>query len=161
MLSDTSPGAPTPESAHSVATEAPSVPSTPAESRSRPRPSDRFAGPEHLLDMCETLRALRIEKKPGAGGHRQITLLHEGPVRLVLFAFDAGGRMPEHRAPGWVTIQVVRGALQVKTTEQQHLLTEGQMLALAPNVLHDVHASEEADMLLGVYPKPPEPTVST
>ncbi|MEO7520240.1 MAG: hypothetical protein ABIW79_00350, partial [Gemmatimonas sp.] len=67
--------------------------------------------------MRDTLRALRAEDGPGAGGHRQITLLHEGPVRLVLFAFDAGGHMPEHRAPGWVTIQVVRGALQVRTPE--------------------------------------------
>lgn len=124
-----------------------------AESRTRIRPADRFAGPEHLLDMRDALRALRVEKRAGSSGHRQITLLHEGPVRLVLFAFDAGGHMPEHRAAGWVTIQVVRGTLQVKTTEQQHLLTEGQMLALAPNVLHDVHASEEADMLLGVYPQ--------
>lgn len=123
------------------------------DSRRRPRPSDRFAGTEHLLDMRETLRALRIEKSPGASGHRQITLLHEGPVRLVLFAFDADGRMPAHRAPGWVTIQVMRGSLQIQTAEQLHLVTEGQMLALAPNVLHDVHATEEADMLLGVYPE--------
>ena len=131
------------------------------DSRRRPRPADRFAGTEHLLDMSETLRALRIEKSPGASGHRQITLLHEGPVRLVLFAFDSDGRMPEHRAPGWVTIQVMRGALQVQTAEHQHLLTEGQMLALAPNTLHDVHATEESDMLLGVYPELAALPVST
>lgn len=134
---------------------------TVAETRTRTRPSDRFAGPEHVLDLRDALRALRIEKRPGSSGHRQITLLHEGPVRLVLFAFDAGGHMPEHRASGWVTIHVVRGALQVKTPEQQHLLTEGQMLALAPDLSHDVHASEEADMLLGVYPQHPTPAEST
>ncbi|HYW31071.1 MAG TPA: cupin domain-containing protein [Gemmatimonas sp.] len=125
------------------------------DSRRRPRPSERFAGPENMLDTRATLRALRSEASAGTNGHRQITLLHEGPVRLVLFAFDAGGRMPEHKAPGWVTIQVVRGALRVRTSERQHTLAEGQILALAPGVLHDVEATEEADMLLGIYPEAP------
>ena len=123
--------------------------------RRRPRPSDRFAGNEHALDVREALGALRAEAGPSANGHRQITLLHQGPVRLVLFAFAAGGRMPEHRAPGWVTIQVLRGALGGRTPDAQHVLAEGQILALAPNVPHDVDAREEADMLLGVYPETP------
>jgi quercetin dioxygenase-like cupin family protein len=125
------------------------------DARRRPRPSDRFAGTEHALDMRETLRALRAETGPSANGHRQITLLHEGPIRLVLFAFEAGGRMPQHSAPGWVTIQVLRGALRVRTFDAQHVLAEGQVLALAPDLPHDVEASEEADMLLGVYPESP------
>lgn len=123
--------------------------------RRRQRPSDRFAGAEHALDVRATLRALRAEPSHRASGHRQITLLHEGPVRLVLFAFDAGGRMPEHSAPGWVTIQLVRGALRVQTPEKLHVLEEGQILALAPDVPHDVQATAEADMLLGVYPEAP------
>ena len=66
-----------------------------------------------------------------------------------------GGGIPQHRAPGWVTIQVMRGVLQLKTPDAQHELTEGQMLALAPHVQHDVHARDEADMLLGIYPEQP------
>ena len=121
--------------------------------RRRPRPSDRFAGTEHALDVRAALDALRAEAAPGANGHRQITLLHQGPVRLVLFAFAAGGHLLEHSAPGWVTIQVVRGALRVRTPDALHALTEGQILALAPNVPHNVDATGEADMLLGVYPE--------
>ena len=128
---------------------------TTPDTRRRPHPSDRFAGPENVLDVAAALRALRAEAGPSANGHRQITLLHEGPVRLVLFAFAAGGQMPEHRAPGWVTIQVLRGALRVRTPDAQHELTEGRILALAPGVPHDVDASEESDMLLGVYPETP------
>jgi quercetin dioxygenase-like cupin family protein len=123
--------------------------------RRRPRPSDRFAGTEHVLDVRAALRALRAEEGPSANGHRQITLLHQGSVRLVLFAFAAGGRMEEHHAPGWVTIQVLRGALRVRTPDAQHDLAEGQILALAPDVPHDVEAGEDADMLLGVYPETP------
>jgi quercetin dioxygenase-like cupin family protein len=128
---------------------------TTPDARRRQHPSERFAGTEHALDVREKLRALRAETGATANGHRQITLMHQGPVRLVLFAFEAGGRMPQHSAPGWVTIQVLRGALRVRTPEQQHELAEGQILALAPGVPHDLEAGAEADMLLGVYPETP------
>ena len=122
------------------------------EDRLRPHPSDRFAGAEHLLDLPASLRSLRAEAFPSANGHRQIALMHQGPVRLVLFAFESGGRIPEHSAPGWVTIHALRGSLSVRTPDTLHTLSEGTLLSLAPEVLHDVEAAEEADMLLGIYP---------
>jgi quercetin dioxygenase-like cupin family protein len=98
---------------------------------------------------------VRAETRAGANGHRQITLLHHGPVRLLLFAFDEGGRMPQHQVPGWVTIHVLRGVLRVQTPDGDNVLKEGQLLALAPNIRHDVDAVDESDMLLGVYPEGP------
>ena len=123
--------------------------------RLRPRPSDRFAGTEHELDLPAALRALRSEAKPGANGHRQIALMHQGPVRLVLFAFETHGRIPDHAAPGWITIHALRGTLRVRTSQSVHLLNEGTLLSLAPDVVHDVEAMDEADMLLGIYPEAP------
>lgn len=120
--------------------------------RLRQRPSERFAGAEHKLDLAAGLHALRAEPRSPANGHRQIALMHQGPVRLVLFAFDAGGRIKEHSAAGWVTIHALRGELTVRTAEAQHVLTEGTLLSLAPGVLHDVEAVVESDMLLGIYP---------
>lgn len=121
--------------------------------RRRPRPSDRFAADEHQLDLTSALQSLRAEPNARAGGHRQVALMHEGPVRLILFAFDAGGRMPQHAAPGWVTIHVLRGSLTVQTPEASHVLAGGSLLSLAPGVRHDVEATEESDMLLGIYPE--------
>jgi quercetin dioxygenase-like cupin family protein len=131
------------------------------EERLRPHPSDRFAGAERKLDLAQALRSLRSEGPPGANGHRQIALLHHGPVRLILFAFQAGGHMPQHHAPGWVTIHVLRGSLAVTTPEGLQVLREGQLLALAPDVPHDVDASEPADMLLGIYPESPVGSAAT
>jgi quercetin dioxygenase-like cupin family protein len=128
---------------------------TASDERLRPHPADRFAGAEHLLDIPATLRALRAESRATANGHRQIALMHQGPVRLVLFAFEAGGRMKEHAAPGWVTIHALRGDLSVRTRDTVHHLAEGKLLSLAPGVLHDVEAAGEADMLLGIYPEGP------
>lgn len=129
--------------------------------RRRPRPADRFAADEHQLDLRSALHALRAEPNPGAHGHRQVALMHEGPVRLVLFAFDHGGRMPQHAAPGWVTIHVLRGSLTVRTPETTHVLAGGTLLSLAPGVRHDLEATEESDMLLGIYPDAARSTVES
>lgn len=121
--------------------------------RLRPHPSERFSGAEHRLDIGAALIALRAEDWPSVQGHRQIALMHHGPVRLVLFAFHAGGRIKQHSAPGWVTIHSLRGTLLVGTGSEVHRLTEGMMLSLAPGAPHDVEAVDEADMLLGIYPE--------
>ena len=123
--------------------------------RRRPRPSDRFAADEHQLDLGAALASLRAEPNAGANGHRQVALMHEGPVRLILFAFEADGRMPQHAAPGWVTIHVLRGSLTVETPDATHVLPGGTLLSLAPGVRPDVEATEDSDMLLGIYPDAP------
>ena len=124
----------------------------PDQRRRRVRPADRFAGPAQVLDGDDALRGLRAEATAGTHGHRQIALLHHGPLRLVLFAFDAGGRLPAHQARSWVTLHVLRGSLYVHTPDAQHALGAGQLLSLAPGVLHDVEAATDTDLLLGVYP---------
>lgn len=123
-----------------------------AEDRLRKPPAERFAGEEHHIDLGAALASLRREPHPPVAGHRQITVSHHGPVRLVLFAFDAAGRLPEHSTLGFVTIHVLRGALRVRTPERSYDLSAGSLLALDPGILHDVEATQESDMLLGVYP---------
>jgi quercetin dioxygenase-like cupin family protein len=122
-----------------------------ADDRLRPHPTAREAGPELTLDFGATFRALRAESHPPIQGHRQISVAHRGPLRLVLFAFDAGGRLPEHRAPGLVTIQALTGRLRVRTPRGTHELEAGQAVPLDPDVPHDVEAPVESDMLLAVH----------
>lgn len=118
--------------------------------RLRPRPADRFAGPEHRLDLEAAVRALRSEPHDGKDKHRQITVFHKGPLRLVLFTFEAGGGLASHRAPGFVVIHVVRGKIRVQTLQQTHDLSANQALTLDPEVVHDVQAVEASEMLLTV-----------
>lgn len=82
--------------------------------RLRPHPSARLSGPAVALNLPDLARALQAEPHPSTHGHRQAGLIHRGPLRLVLFAFEAGGELPEHRAPGYVVIHCLRGALDVE-----------------------------------------------
>jgi quercetin dioxygenase-like cupin family protein len=122
----------------------------PTDERLRPHPSTRLAGPAVVLNLPDLARALQAEPHPAKAGHRQAGLIHRGPLRLVLFAFEQGGRLPQHRAPGHVVIHCLRGTLAVEAAGARHQLAEGEALTLDPDVPHDVEALVESEMLLTV-----------
>ena len=123
---------------------------TPPKGRLRPHPSGRLSGPAVPLNLPELGRALHAEPHPPVHGHRQAGLVHRGPLRLVLFAFEAGSELPQHRAPGHVIIHCLRGELDIEAAGAQERLSQGEALFLDPDVLHSVRAVTESDMLLTV-----------
>jgi quercetin dioxygenase-like cupin family protein len=118
--------------------------------RLRPHPSTRFTGPVVSLDLPDLAGALRSEPHPARDGHRQAGLVHRGPLRMLLFTFESGGRLPEHRAPGQVVIHCLGGELAVEAGATRHRLSGGQVLVLEPDVPHSVEALAGSDMLLTV-----------
>lgn len=118
--------------------------------RLRPHPSTRLAGPVVALNLPDLARALHAEPHPAVGGHRQAGLVHRGPLRLLLFTFEPGGRLPEHRARGQVVIHCLRGELAVEASAARHQLRGGEALVLEPDVPHSVEAVVESEMLLTV-----------
>jgi quercetin dioxygenase-like cupin family protein len=122
--------------------------------RLRPRPSERLSGPAVWLKLPELARALHMESHPAVRGHRQAGLVHRGPLRLMLFAFEVGSELPQHRAPGHVVIHCLRGELEVDAADAQERLHEGEALVLDPDVPHSVRAVTDSDMLLTVCVSP-------
>jgi quercetin dioxygenase-like cupin family protein len=118
--------------------------------RLRPHPADRFAGEAHHIELTAALAKLRAEPHEGKDGHRQITIIRKGEFSVVLFAFDAGGYLAAHQAPGIVVMHILRGTVAVKTPDALHEMGVGQMLLLDPDVEHDIEAREESDLLLTV-----------
>lgn len=119
--------------------------------RLRPHPQERFDTPALRFDLATAARHLRAEPHPPVTGHRQIALYKFGPVELILFAFDEGGELQEHRVDAVVVMHVVRGRLAVTLDGERHELTDGQVLTLAPGVAQSVRALASSDMLLSVY----------
>ncbi len=118
--------------------------------RLRPHPEDRFAGPVHHFDLPASVAALRNEPHHAVAGHRQIALFRQGPLSLLIFSFEAGGGLKEHRADGTVTIQTLSGQLTVGANDTSYTLPAGHLLTLAPGVRHSVMAEQASDMLLSV-----------
>jgi quercetin dioxygenase-like cupin family protein len=116
--------------------------------RGRPHPTERFAGPEHVYDLAAACEHLRAEATPARQGHRQSTLLKHSTGTMSVFCFDAKAGLAEHEAKGYVTIQVLRGHLQVKTGTQTHELSAGQVLVMSPGVRHALLAIDAVDLLL-------------
>lgn len=121
-----------------------------SDERLRPHPSNRLVGPVVSLDLPALGRALQNEPHPAKSGHRQAGLIHRGALRLLLFAFEPGGRLPEHRAPGHVLIHCLRGELVVDANGARHPVGAGEALVLDPSVPHAVEAVAESEMLLTV-----------
>lgn len=125
--------------------------------RLRPAPAERFAGSEHLYDLAGIAAQLRAEPHAAIDGHRQMTIVRHGSVALVLFDFEAGGRLVNHVADGLVTIQTLAGQVRVGTPEGDKELVAGSLLVLAPGVVHDLHASVSSQVLLTVNMESNEP----
>jgi len=124
------------------------------QARLRRAPVERFAGTEHVYNLAEIAAQLRAEPHPATKGHRQMTIAHHGSVALVLFDFEADGRLVDHVADGLVTIHVLAGRVQVKTSEGEHELGAGTLLVLSPGMAHDLHASVPSRVLLTVHMQP-------
>ena len=133
----------------------PTVTNEPTTTRLREAPSTRFSGPQHVFDLLEMSAHLLNEAHLGANGHRQMTIFHRDATTIVLFAFEAGGTLANHKANGLVTIHALDGALTVKAQSesgwQTHDLHAQQILVLSPGVLHNVTAQEASRMLLTVH----------
>jgi quercetin dioxygenase-like cupin family protein len=124
------------------------------QTRLRRAPVERFAGMEHLYDLAEIAAQLRAEPHPATDGHRQMTIAHHGSVTLVLFDFEANSQLVNHVADGLVTIHVLAGHVQVKTSEGDQELGAGTLLVLSPGVAHDLHANVPSQVLLTVHMQP-------
>ena len=119
--------------------------------RSRRPPDERFAGSAHAYDLVEIATRLRAEPHAAIDGHRQMTIARQAGVTLVLFDFEAAGRLADHVTDGMVTIHVLAGGIEVTTAEGGHELGAGSLLALSPGVRHDVRANVPSQVLLTVH----------
>lgn len=117
---------------------------------SRDRPSHRFQNLEQKISLTDAIARLRAEERPSASGHRQISLMRKGPISLILFSFDAGAQLKEHRADGIVGIHVLRGRLHVNAESREYELRTSELLFLNPHVHHGLVAIDESDVLVSI-----------
>lgn len=83
-------------------------------------------------------------------GRSSRTLLKDGALRVTLIVLAGGGGIPEHTAPGPITIQPLRGRVEVVVGGESHGVSAGEILSLGPGIGHSVASHEGAAFLLTV-----------
>lgn len=112
---------------------------------------ERMKGSLRRFHLDEQIAALQAEDAYQQGRMNQTALVQEKPLRAALFVFHAGNRLPDHHAPGPISIQVLRGHIVFSTEEGANEdMKPGDMLSLAAGIVHTVDALEDSAILLTI-----------
>ncbi|HEY7060668.1 MAG TPA: cupin domain-containing protein [Chloroflexota bacterium] len=126
-----------------------SQPHEPGQTSGSPeRAAQQLTGTELAFNLAEEAAQVRLERGYREGDRNANTLVKADTFRIVVTALRAGARLEEHRAAGWVAIQTLTGHVQLRIGGDTIALPAGHLLALAPDVSHDVEALEESVLLL-------------
>lgn len=98
--------------------------------------------------MAIVIPDLASEVEVPRNGTLSRVLHQDDRTRLVLFAFDTGQELTDHRSGSAAVVQVVSGRLEFKASGEVHDLKPGGWLLMAPGEEHALKAVEPTLMLL-------------
>jgi quercetin dioxygenase-like cupin family protein len=119
-----------------------------ASTHRRPHTSS-MAGPVLECDLNAEVSRLHRENTWNTG-QRARTLIKYDDLRVVLMALQAGAHVPEHKANGRISIQVLSGHIRLNASGRAFDLRPGSLVALDERTPHDLEALEESAALLTV-----------
>ena len=94
---------------------------------------------EHLPSLIDTISPDSIVSRTFYRGER---------IKVILFGFDAGQELSEHRASQSAIIQIVQGDATITLGEDTFELTAGSWMHLPPHLKHSVYAKTPLILLL-------------
>lgn len=97
------------------------------------------------------MQVLPLQTTIGPGKDKQVDLLFDGPARkIVQITLRNHAVLNEHRAAVPITIQCVAGSGTL-TAGDALQLTQGVLVTIEPNVLHEIKAQPEVSILLSQF----------
>jgi quercetin dioxygenase-like cupin family protein len=93
----------------------------------------------------ETLREFAGASKTGRAGK---TLVKQGPLRITLVAIKKGTTLPPHQVAGPVSIQILRGCLELTTDKGAIDLPTGSLVTLQAGLTHAARARDDSAILI-------------
>ena len=76
------------------------------------------------------------------------SLLTKKSGNITLFAFDKDQGLSEHTAPFDAFVQVLQGTVKITISENEHQLSEGDIVVMPANEPHALKALQKFKMLL-------------
>jgi len=101
------------------------------------------------FDLDAEIQKLRDENA-WQGGRNSKTLLKHPNFRVVLTVLKSNARLHEHKAAGRISVQAIAGHIQMHIEGKVFDLPSGHLLALEPEIAHDVEALEDSAFLLTI-----------
>lgn len=110
----------------------------------------QLSGDALLFDMGEQTESLLNEARQSNVKRAARTLVKDGPLRLTVVGFTSGGELREHKAGGHVSIDVLKGEVEIKIGDRSERLDERKTLVLGSNIEHSLVAQSDAVILLTI-----------
>jgi quercetin dioxygenase-like cupin family protein len=110
---------------------------------------DTLATPILECNLLEEIQ--NLHKEPAwidSTGPSSKTLVKHDDMRIVLIAMRKNVVMREHTTSARISVQTLTGHVHLKLAGRTVDLPAGSLLALDPNVTHDVEANEDSAFLL-------------
>ena len=100
--------------------------------------------PIQLIHLGDLAAQIMAELAQHDTDHTAYTIGNAAALRQVLIAFRAGGQLDDHHADGGVAIHVLAGEVAVDIQGTEYVLRPGDLLDLAPGLVHNVQARSES-----------------
>lgn len=72
-------------------------------------------------------------------------------MELIRIDLPSGREIPDHKAPGYITVQCIKGSIDFSCHGTTRQLKKGQLLFLEPDESHSLKSREDAAILLTVF----------
>ena len=125
------------------------------------RPPHALREPVTALDLLDEAARLRQEPTWEQSDRNAKTFVKATDLRLVLTTLKQGAIVKAHRAPGSAVVQTLSGRIRLGLPDQTVELPPGALVALEPNLPHDVEALEESAFTITIAWPPGTPADDT
>lgn len=100
------------------------------------------------IDLNQEITRLEAEASSEESGRKSKMLIKHPEFRIVLITMRTGSRWEDHKTNARICLHVLRGDIRFHTANSTIDLRPGQLITLAPGVVHSVDAVEESAFLL-------------
>ena len=83
------------------------------------------------------------------------TLLRESGLRVMLLHLKSGERIPEHHAPGAITVHCLQGEVDFFVAGAKVELRAGTLIGVEPKAQHRLNAHQESLVLVTLWEQVP------
>ena len=120
-----------------------------SESLAARSPQPSLGEPTLTVNWQSELERLH-RKNTGETGRLAKTIVKYSNFSIVLMVMKSKAKFPEHKSAGRISVQVLKGHIQMHVLGSLVDLPAGNLVALDREVLHDVEALDESAFMLTI-----------